>query len=140
MSSPRDTNRADERTDSENQRPVQDGGQQRGSGTQQTDGGQQTGTGGGQQTGGGQPPDRGGGANQEGAAGWFASAALRTGIVVIGFVLFLFALGQAVGFNLLDIFVTAVTSPTGRWIVVAVFALLLIAAAGKGLNRPLLGG
>jgi|GEM_PF-2732475 len=87
---------------------------------------------------GGQGAQQGG--DHEGAAGWFASAALRTGIVTVGFVLFLFALGQAVGFNLLDLFIAAVTSQTGRWLVVAVFALLLIAAAGKGLNRPLTGG
>lgn len=74
-----------------------------------------------------------------GAAGWFASATLRTGVILIGFVLFLFALGQAVGFPLLDLFIDAVTSPTGRWIVVAIFALLLIAAASRGMNRPLFG-
>lgn len=73
------------------------------------------------------------------AAGWFASATLRTGVILIGFVLFLFALGQAVGFPLLDLFIEAVTSPTGRWIVVAIFALLLIAAASRGMNRPLFG-
>lgn len=75
-----------------------------------------------------------------GATGWFASATLRTGVILIGFVLFLFALGQAVGFPLLDLFIDAVTSPTGRWIVVAIFALLLIAAASRGMNRPLFGG
>lgn len=74
-----------------------------------------------------------------GATGWFASAALRTGLIIIGFVLLLFALGQAVGFNLLDLVIDAVTSPMGRWIVVAIFALLLIAVAGRGLNRPLFG-
>ena len=75
-----------------------------------------------------------------GAAGWFASATLRTGLIIVGFVLFLFALGQAVGFPLLDLFVEAVSSPTGRWIMVALFALLLIAAASRGLNRPIFGG
>ena len=72
-------------------------------------------------------------------ADWFASVTLRTGVILIGFVLLLFALGQAVGFPLLDLFIGAVTSPTGRWILVAVFALLLIAAASRGMNRPLFG-
>lgn len=80
------------------------------------------------------------GQERTGPTGWFASAALRTGIIIIGFVLFLFALGQAVGFDLLDLVVDAVTSPTGRWIVVAIFALLLIAAASRGLDRPIFRG
>lgn len=74
-----------------------------------------------------------------GPAGWFAYATIRTGVIIVGFVLFLFALGQAVGFPLLDLFLDAVTSQTGRWIVVAILALLLIAAASRGLNRPIFG-
>lgn len=110
----------DDRTDGRNQRSTNT---PQGGATQDT---QQTG----QQPAQQEPAD---------AAGWFASATLRTGVILIGFILFLFALGQAVGFPLLDLFIDAVTSPTGRWIVVAVFALLLIAAASRGMNRPLFG-
>lgn len=110
---------ADDRTDRSgtNTAQTQQGGQQAGEPAQQQN-----------------PP-------QEPAAstGWFASAALRTGLIIVGFVLLLFALGQAVGFNLLDLVIDAATSPMGRWIVVAIFALLLIAVAGRGLNRPLFG-
>lgn len=64
---------------------------------------------------------------------WFANAAVRTGLTLIGVVLLLFALGQAVGLPLLDLFADAISSETGRWLVVAFFALLLIGAAQRGL-------
>lgn len=66
---------------------------------------------------------------------WFASATVRLGVGIIGFVLLLFALGQAFGVDLLGLFADALESETGRWLVVAFFALLLIAAAQKGLRR-----
>lgn len=119
----------DDRTDGRGTRSAPN--QQGGAGQSSRQGGQQqTGDQAQQQN----PPQE-----RSGPAGWFASAALRTGIVIIGFILFLFALGQAVGFDLLDLFLDAVTSPMGRWIVVAIFALLLIAVASRGLNRPLYG-
>jgi hypothetical protein len=82
---------------------------------------------------GGQP--RGDRRADTGLTDWLASSALRASLVLIGFVLFLFALGQAVGFGLLDLFVDAVTSQTGRWLVVAGFALLLIFLGQQGLKR-----
>lgn len=60
-----------------------------------------------------------------------------TGLIAIGFVLLLFALGQAVGFDLLGLFADAVSSQTGRWLVVAFFALLLIRVAERGLRGKL---
>ncbi|SFR52925.1 hypothetical protein [Halogeometricum limi] len=65
----------------------------------------------------------------------FASAAMRWGIGIAGFVLFLFALGQAVGFDLLGLFADAISSQTGRWLVVAVFALFLISVARRGVSK-----
>lgn len=66
---------------------------------------------------------------------WFASVAVRTGLAVIGLVVVVFALGQAVGVNLLGMAAEAVTSQTGRWLVVAFFGLLLIGAAQHGLTQ-----
>lgn len=66
------------------------------------------------------------------ATQWFASTAVRAGLTVIGTVLLLFALGQAVGLPLLGLVADALTSQTGQWLVVAFFAVLLIGAAQKG--------
>ncbi|ELZ33450.1 hypothetical protein C474_05200 [Halogeometricum pallidum JCM 14848] len=65
----------------------------------------------------------------------FAGAALRWGIGIAGFVLFLFALGQAVGLDLLGLFAEALSSQTGRWLAVAVFGLFLISVARRGVAR-----
>lgn len=65
----------------------------------------------------------------------FAGAAMRWGIGIAGFVLFLFALGRAVGLDLLGLFADALSSETGRWLAVAVFALFLIGAARRGITN-----
>ncbi len=62
---------------------------------------------------------------------WFAEAALRSGLALVGFVLLLFALGQAVGFDLLGVVADALTSQTGQWLVVALFAVFIIAASAQ---------
>lgn len=67
------------------------------------------------------------------ATEWFAATAVRAGLTVIGVVLLLFALGQAVGLPLLGMVTDALTSQTGQWLVVAFFAVLLIGAAQKGI-------
>jgi hypothetical protein len=67
----------------------------------------------------------------EGATKWFASTAVRAGLTLIGLVLLLFALGQAVGLPLLELVTDAVTTQTGKWLVVAFFAVLLIGAAQR---------
>ena len=73
-------------------------------------------------------------AHAEGTRGttqWFANTAVQAGLTIIGIVLLLFAIGQAVGLPLLEFTVDALSSQTGRWLVVAFFAILLIAAAQK---------
>ena len=60
-----------------------------------------------------------------------ADTALRMGLAIVGFVLLLFALGQAVGFDMLYLVADALSSQTGRWLLVALFALLLIALAAR---------
>jgi len=127
------------------QQPTNGGGQQgtggqqpaNGSGQQQAATGTQQQQAGGQQQGAGQ---RSGNGQQrtgrgQGLADWFANGALRTGIILVGFTLFLFALGQAVGLELLGMFVDAVTSQTGRWLVVAAFALVLIFVGQQGVKH-----
>lgn len=79
-----------------------------------------------------EPTSRDGTRREDDVSDWFASTAIRTGLVLIGVVLLLFALGQAFGLPLLEWVTDAVTSQTGRWLIVAFFAILLIAAAQKG--------
>ena len=76
-----------------------------------------------------QPRD--GGRTRDGSplAGWFTETIVRAGVAIVGIVLLIFALGQAVGADLLGVFVAALTSQTGRWLAVALFAVLVIAAA-----------
>ena len=63
----------------------------------------------------------------------FANVAIRAGLAIIGLVVVIFALGQAVGVDLLGLVGEALSSQTGRWLVVAFFGLLIIAAAQRGL-------
>ena len=67
----------------------------------------------------------------DGLTQWFASTAVQAGLTVIGVVLLIFAVGQAVGLPLLEFTVDAVSSETGRWLVVAFFAIMLIGAAQR---------
>lgn len=68
----------------------------------------------------------------ERAGEWFAESTLRIALAVFGFVLLLFALGQAVGIDLLGMVVSALSSQMGRWLVVAFFALAIIVVAVRG--------
>lgn len=62
---------------------------------------------------------------------WFASAAMRWLVILFGIVLMLFALGQAAGTNILGPILDALATQTGIWLLVALFALALIAAATR---------
>jgi hypothetical protein len=66
---------------------------------------------------------------------WVAESALRIGLTLVGFILLVYALGRAVGINLLDIVADALLSPIGRWLVVAFFAIVLILVALRGFDR-----
>lgn len=72
------------------------------------------------------------GATDDDATAWFARSTLRIGLAVVGFVLLLFALGQAVGMDLLGLVADALGTRVGRWLVVALFALVLIVVALRG--------
>lgn len=60
---------------------------------------------------------------------WLANTAIRWGLVFVGVLLLLFALGQAFDTPFLAWVVDAATSETGRWLIVALVALALIAFA-----------
>lgn len=66
------------------------------------------------------------------ATSFFAHGIVRIGLVVLGTVLLLFALGQAFGFDLLGAVAEFLTTETGRWLAVAFFALVLISVAAGG--------
>ena len=66
---------------------------------------------------------------------WFAESTLRVALAVFGFVLLLFALGQAVGIDLLGMVVDALSTQMGRWLLVAFFALALILIAVRGFGE-----
>lgn len=63
------------------------------------------------------------------AGAWFLSTTLQVVVAVIGLVVVLFALGQAVGVDLLGITAQALSTQTGQWLAVAVIALLAMSAA-----------
>ena len=70
-------------------------------------------------------------ARGHGVSQWLAGTAVRAGLTVIGVFLLLFAIGQAFGLPLLEFTAEALSSQTGRWLVVAFFAVLLIGAAQR---------
>ena len=65
----------------------------------------------------------------------FAASSFRIGLAFLGLILLLFALGQAVGVDLLGMVGEALATEVGRWLVVAFFALVLIAVALRGFGR-----
>ena len=70
----------------------------------------------------------------ERAGEWFAESTLRIALAVFGFVLLLFALGRAVGIDLLGMVVDALATRMGRWLLVAFFALAIILMAVRGFD------
>lgn len=75
---------------------------------------------------------RAGAEPEAGFTEWLASTAVRTVLVIVGVVVLLFALGQLVGLDLLGLTAEALSSEIGRWLLLAAFALLLIALAQRG--------
>lgn len=69
---------------------------------------------------------------EESASAFFARGIVRMGLIVLGTVLLLFALGQAFGLDLLETVAELLATETGRWLAVAFFALVLISIAASG--------
>ncbi|MFC5973839.1 hypothetical protein ACFPYI_21155 [Halomarina salina] len=79
-----------------------------------------------------QPPQRQApNSTTEEVGSWFTETIVRAGILVIGVAVMLFAIGQAVGANLVEPMAEFFTSGTGAWFVVAFLALLVMVAATK---------
>lgn len=58
-----------------------------------------------------------------------ASTAMQTLVAVVGLVVVLFAVGQAVGADLLGMIASVLATHTGQWLAVAVIALIVVGAA-----------
>lgn len=67
-----------------------------------------------------------------GTVDWLTVSALRLTLALAGLVLLLYALGRAVGVDLLDAVADALSTQLGRWFVVALVALALIVVALRG--------
>lgn len=67
-------------------------------------------------------------------SGWFASSALRIGLVMIGFFLLLAALGQLSGIDILGVTTELLATDVGRWLLVAVVAMAIIAVGVHGFS------
>lgn len=66
------------------------------------------------------------------AGEWVTESAFWIALALFGFVLLLFALGQAVGVDFLGTVADALGTRLGCWLAVALFALLLIVVAIRG--------
>jgi hypothetical protein len=66
--------------------------------------------------------------------GWFASSTLRVGLVFVGVFLLLAALGQLSGIDILGLTAELLGTDVGRWLLVAVVAIALIAIAVYGFS------
>ena len=67
---------------------------------------------------------------------WLTASILRIVLAIMGVVLLLYALGQAIGVDLLEMAADALTTTIGQWLVIALFALVLILVALKGFGTP----
>ena len=68
-------------------------------------------------------------ANEQPAGGaieGFTRSVLRMGLAIVGFILLIFAIGQAIGYDMLAQMEAFIQTQTGQWLIVAFFALLLI--------------
>lgn len=61
-----------------------------------------------------------------------ATSTVRLALLVLGLILLLYAIGQAVGFDVLAMMSDALDTPEARWLLVAFFALVLITISLRG--------
>ncbi len=62
-----------------------------------------------------------------------ASTAMQTIVAIVGLVVVLFAVGQALGADLLGMLANALATQTGQWLAVAFIALLVVGAAMRAM-------
>lgn len=63
---------------------------------------------------------------------FIATSTVRIGLLLLGVLLLLYSVGQAIGFDVLALVSQALDTPEARWLLVAFFALVLISIALKG--------
>lgn len=68
----------------------------------------------------------------EGAVEAIAASTVRLALLVLGLLLLLYAVGQAVGFDVLAMISDALDTQEARWLIVAFFALVLITISLRG--------
>lgn len=61
----------------------------------------------------------------------FATSAVRIALVLVGLVITVFALGQAVGVDFLGMIADALSTQTGQWLLVALVGIALIVVAQR---------
>lgn len=61
-----------------------------------------------------------------------ATSTVRLGLLILGLLLLLYAVGQAVGFDVLALISDALDTQEARWLIVAFFALILITLSLRG--------
>ena len=70
----------------------------------------------------------------EGTTRWLASGIVRLGLAIVGVVLLLFAAGQIAGIDLLEMVFEVLSSSIGRWILLALVAVVLLVVAIRGFS------
>ena len=63
---------------------------------------------------------------------WFTESAMRAVLGILGVIVLLVALGQLVGIDIFGAIADVLATDVGRWLAVAVFAVILIALALRG--------
>ncbi|WP_306057339.1 hypothetical protein [Natronococcus wangiae] len=86
---------------------------------------------------GGRPPDEEPRGRRFAPGAWMASTAVQTIVVLVGLAVVLFAVGQAVGVDLLGMIGEALATHTGQWLAVAVIALIVVGAALRAMSHTL---
>lgn len=78
------------------------------------------------------PPEQGGDRDPEDAVEVIATSTIRILLGVLGVLLLLFALGQVMGFDAMAMLSDALDTQEARWMLVALFALVMIALSIRG--------
>ncbi|SDJ90529.1 hypothetical protein SAMN04515672_1776 [Natronorubrum texcoconense] len=65
---------------------------------------------------------------------WVVSTVMQTLVAIVGLVVVLFALGQAIGTDLLGMTAQALSTQTGQWLVIAVVAFIGMGAAMRAMR------
>jgi MFS family permease len=70
------------------------------------------------------------------SADWLTAPLIRVALAFLGLVVLVYALGRAVGVDALEIVGDVLATRVGRWLLLALFALVLILIALRGFRTP----